>query len=253
MAAEFHGKSEEGNRMSDEPKSQISSVDEPLFVLKYRRNRVSLRILGLSIIILFFLMWEVVCLLFFELSFGFFFFVIFFGLTIFFFIREIHDVLSFKEIRLYKDKIVKVWKSMRTREIKLVDAILVTTDYRLRKRWIRDANVKSVLLHSKGIGYCEDLPAADDVKKLNRLLAALSGRRVKELGQSHGQSIPGRLIEEGSSPQANITYQFDEQDVREEKKEKAFNRVAIRALIIYFLFLMLGLGIFITCLALSHR
>jgi hypothetical protein len=88
-----------------------------------------------------------------------------------------------REIRLYKDRIVQVWWVLGQYELFLRDAKLVDgPGYRGKTRILINRKTKFPLLH-KGIWYFAPLIDARDVDRLNRLLADLSGRDIKEFEQ----------------------------------------------------------------------
>ncbi|AFM25501.1 hypothetical protein [Desulfomonile tiedjei] len=166
---------------------QEKSDDQPLFILKYRWLRKSIPISGLVLCVLF----VGICTFFapgVKLSSR------IIGLFIFLlFLLRLIDLLLFREIRLYKDRIAKVWKLTGTREIMLANA-------RLRSYWnptlgvcgksISNQNLNehwgwilNVFLLS-GVSYLEHLADPKDVKKLNSLLAEISGRKIEDFEQT---------------------------------------------------------------------
>jgi hypothetical protein len=112
------------------------------------------------------------------------------GLLVLLSIRSIVELLSFKEIRLYRDKMVQVRRwGIAEAEVKLADASLTSSDSRgLRTKSIFNQDMKIYrgwlvrsLLFWKIIVYEETLATPDDARKLKGLLAHLSGRTIEEL------------------------------------------------------------------------
>jgi hypothetical protein len=162
------------------------SSDEPLFVLKYRREKVIKRLI----------------------PFFFFFYIVGFGLfhkhpprymqvvgviTLSCLVFLFMDILLFKKVLLYNDKMVRVGHLFGNREISLADA-------QLQGRAVVFGLGRLTIVHNKykcfsqrglielwaetvGVSYYEMLADPDDVKKLNALLADLTGRRVEEFEQ----------------------------------------------------------------------
>jgi hypothetical protein len=169
------------------------SSDEPLFVLKYRREKV-MKILmpGLFPLALFGLAaFDVV-----DVPDRF--LVRVAGIIgLFIFVPYFLELLLFREVRLYKDRIVKIWNHIGNREVNLADArLLATADdaigvgrfklgpYSKTKRiFDRRTNVAWSYMPCIGVFYNEMLADQDDVKKLNTLLADLTGRKVEEFEQ----------------------------------------------------------------------
>lgn len=134
---------------------------------------------------------------------------------------------------------VKVSRLLGDREIGLANAMLINmSGHPIRSKSIckQEATWFSACL--KGISYYEDLPAPQDVKKLNHLLAALSGRMVRELKESPTLKP---LIKGGDSPRPIDSFSFDEEDLSEDPSERAFDRAAIIAILIYVLFALVGM------------
>jgi hypothetical protein len=170
--------------------SERESSDEPLFILKYRREKLIKRLmLFLCLLGLFglgaFDVVDVTDRLLVRVA-G----VIGLCISIPFFL----DLLLFREVRLHKDRMVKIWNFIGKREVKLADARLrcyavtnaigrfrfgPSTKYMfVSARW---TNV--IWAEIVGISYDEMLADQDDVKKLNTLLADLTGRKVEEFEQ----------------------------------------------------------------------
>jgi hypothetical protein len=180
---------------SEEPKINPQSAlgdscDEPLFVLKYRREKVMkilipallpLALFGLGV----FDVVDVPNRLLLRVT-G----VIGLFIVVPFFLEG----LLFREVRLYKDRMVKIWNCIGKREVNLADAgLLATADdaigvgrfklgpYSKIKRFFdRRTNVAWSYMPCMGVFYNELAADQDDVKKLNTLLADLTGRKVEE-------------------------------------------------------------------------
>ena len=106
--------------------SLITSPDQPLFVLRYRQGHVLFRIICYSLI---FLVWLVFAIaipfvmkyglldlaiaLFFELISVFLFFRLILGIV---------DLILFREVRLYRDRMVKIWRFIGDRQTGLAQA-----------------------------------------------------------------------------------------------------------------------------------
>jgi len=91
------------------------------------------------------------------------------------------DIVLFNEVRLYSDRIVKIWKFLDPVEVRFVNARLdgIRVPVGSRRR-IFDINTSRLMALIKGVCYDESLVDTEDVGKMNSLLADLSGRRVKE-------------------------------------------------------------------------
>jgi hypothetical protein len=119
------------------------------------------------------------------------------------------DILLFREVRLYKDRMVKIWNYIGKREIKLADARLLSiADYaigdgrfklrsynKIMRFFDRRTNVAWSYMPCMGVFYNEMPADQDDVKKLNTLPADLTGRKVEEFEQPRIRM--DRLIQEG--------------------------------------------------------
>jgi hypothetical protein len=174
-------------KMDCPSESKSDSCDEPLFVLRYRREKVIKR-----------LMLHLVLLGPFGLAaiadtapvsvrlagvLGLFISVPFFL-----------DILLFLEVRLYKDRMVKIWNYVGKREVNLADARLLAIagyaigvgrfKFRSYNKYKRIFDRRTNVAWSyMGVFYDEMLADQDDVKKLNTLLADLTGRKVEEFEQ----------------------------------------------------------------------
>ncbi len=108
--------------MNPQDKPEMKSYDEPLFILQYQRRKVIKRLIYFFPALFMFGLGTIdvrhpygFTNLFLQLGSAFFLLV---------FILLFIDILFFKEVRLYKDRIVKVWKLVGKRhvEIKLENA-----------------------------------------------------------------------------------------------------------------------------------
>jgi hypothetical protein len=190
-----------GETRNQEAGSQVKSYDDPLFVLKYQKRKV------IPMVVL----W----LLFFGLlgSYGLFghvgrsTFDLIFARSIGFISLLIcgafvSETLLFKEIRLYRDRIVKAWKLIGTRELELAKVGLDSgmsisgygAKYFFEQGMSRYWRGLAICFHSMGITYQEYFADEREVKRLNGLLAELTGRKVEEFEQMGRME---RLIERG--------------------------------------------------------
>ncbi len=182
-------------KMNCPSESKSASCDEPLFVLKYRSRKIIRRLI--LFFIPFYIIWfalfhenppllmKVVCVL-----------------TLSIFGSMFLDILFFREVRLYEDRMVKIWNFLGKTEVTLADARLRCTAVAIGKagphnKYMCMSNRQTNLVWSSilGVTYDEMLADPDDVKKLNTLLADLTGRRVEEFEQPRIRI--DRLIQEG--------------------------------------------------------
>ena len=229
------------NPMTNQHRSGLGRHDGPLFVLVYKRSKV---FLWLFIYSFFALFWGVIALapightgeialpILKTLVFG------FMSLASLF---QFIDLLFFREIRVYQNRITKVWKWIGSREIELASAIFTGFDHMLAFRTIYNQDTKWYLRSIKSIFYWEDFADPKELKKLYSLLAHLSGRRIQEF-ESPVRKI--ELIKEGDMPRSAIGYTLDERLLNKEiADEKAFNRTASIALLVVALCFVLGMCI----------
>jgi hypothetical protein len=172
---------------------------KPLFVLKYRRFTDLLLIALLAVGFIFFAylasstvvkgFHSVIC-------------PPFFWLMAILALRALIENVSFKEIRLYNDKIVQVWR-WGTTEIAISNAGLKTVHTRAgnvkiifdQKAKIYSGWIQYFFFFWKAVVYEEAWADPEDAKKLNAMLAYLSGRRVQEL-----ENDLDKLIKQGVGP-----------------------------------------------------
>ncbi len=110
--------------MSELAKSEMKSSDEPLFVLRYQKRKLILYVVAMLFLMamIYFCLFVVVVssiLDFILAKLG--------GALLFFiFASFLADMLLFKEIRLYRDRIVKEWRLVGSRELRLAEAGLMS-------------------------------------------------------------------------------------------------------------------------------
>lgn len=171
--------------MNPQDMPETKSYDEPLFILKYQRRKVIKRL------IYFFPALFMAGLGTFDVRhpYGFTNLVLQVGSVFFLlvFILLFIDILFFDEVRLYKDRIVKVWKLLGERrriEIELANARLRGGAGLLTNvKRIFNQGTNRLLASIKGVFYDESLADPRDVRELNGLLAHLSRRNVEEFEQ----------------------------------------------------------------------
>jgi hypothetical protein len=114
-------------------------------------------------------------------------------LLFFIFAPFLVDMLLFKEIRLYRDRIVKEWRLVGSRELDLADVGLMSQGWSAMgigaKCFFKQGmgpfwRFLMSFVHQIGITYKEHLADPKKVKQLNSLLAELSGRRIEEFEQT---------------------------------------------------------------------
>jgi hypothetical protein len=105
---------------------------------------------------------------------------------VFFTLQVLHltDLVLFDQIRLYRDRMVKVRRLIGNIEVDLVNARYLVVRYRYMSAvhvFHRDTSPWARMI--KGISYAERLMPSKDVEKLHSLLAALTGRKPEEFDQ----------------------------------------------------------------------
>ncbi len=157
--------------------------EQPLFVLTYQAWRVAWRVFMALVIALPVGLILVVKGGASRTGFKFLFVVIGGSFISFAAIFAIFDSLFSKEIRIYKDKIIKLWHLLGRREIDLRNArldgkklLLVST------KTISNQDTK-FFANFRGIFYDEHLAKPKDIKKLNSILAELTGRKSEDFEQ----------------------------------------------------------------------
>ncbi|MFA5846467.1 MAG: hypothetical protein WC855_06150 [Thermodesulfovibrionales bacterium] len=171
-------------KMAEEDKYKNAGDEHLLFMLKYQPLRVAWRVFMALAIVLPVGLILVVKGGASRTGFKFLLVVIGGSLISFAAVFAIFDSLFSKEIRIYKDKIIKVWHLLGRREIELRNArldgkkmVLVST------KTISNQDTK-FLANFRGIFYNEHLANQKDIKKLNGILAELTGRKSEDFEQS---------------------------------------------------------------------
>ena len=91
------------------------------------------------------------------------------------------DLLFFKDIRLFQDKIVKEWYLFGSRKILLKEAMLKVIRGRgATWRNICNINTNFFLRRVAGITYLQEMATRDDAKIMNKFMAEVTGREVEE-------------------------------------------------------------------------
>jgi hypothetical protein len=167
-------------------KSEIRPDDEPLFVLKYASRRQIIMVLGYIVNVLIFA--GIFSVISHQNAVAELFFKAFAIFLLYIFIYTLFDTVLCSEIRLYGDRITKVWHLIGLREVRLEGAKLADHFYLgscVKTIADRDANPNFLKYgaiffpFSKGISYNEMFALREDVDKMNELLAELSGRKVE--------------------------------------------------------------------------
>lgn len=188
-------KSHDHPAIVDDPiNTETEAGDKPLFALRYRPYKLGLRFLVLMILGPLFGIGlfadfpgpsSLLSELFRRLVFG-----LGFGLAVYQFV----DLLLFREIRLYKNRIVKLRALCRPIEVKLENARLGGLKFLLaggRRVVSRDAGIIS--RNFGGLWWEENLVDPEQVKQFNMLLAKLSGRPLEDIKRLYISKQP--LIE----------------------------------------------------------
>lgn len=233
--------------MDDKDKTDITSPDEPLFVLRYQRSRVVSRIWLVSLLAILlpgtFLV-LLTTLSGFRLLLG----LLVFGSLLSVAIWSLFDLLSFKEIRLYEDRIVQVSGWAGEKEISLVNSKLAIRGGGLGLRIFTSANVVGIWNRNADIWFTRPVVAWDealadrkDVKKLRSLLAHLSGRKIREF--EDGMLFGDKLIKKEMPPSANVirAHAPDEPVEHPTDGEREYDHAAWVATLVYVVFAMLGI------------
>jgi hypothetical protein len=174
--------------MNDQDLSASDSRDQPLFVLKYRSSIRAGLVFSFGFLIFFF--WVFILILPAHSFMDKFFMKPFAGIISLPFLFQLIDLLLFKEFRLYRDRVVKVWKLLGSAEIRLANARLVGWGFSsLKVKYFSDhSRIPShkwlqALCPSRPlrfVSYAEHYADPQDVEKLTKHLAELSGRKVEE-------------------------------------------------------------------------
>ncbi|MEW6352265.1 MAG: hypothetical protein AB1646_24710 [Thermodesulfobacteriota bacterium] len=182
------------DRLNDRKESSLQTTEAPLFVLKYRRwPRAKLACYPLPFIYAIGIQiaavptesqWGLVEILLRLVS--------SYGVVLL--IAVSGEMVLFREIRVYRNRIVKAWIGLGEREVAWAHASLYgygIKESAIRLRWVCDGRIKihpilnpglgtSFLPPFRGVLYDEGLADRDDATRLNALLAELSGRTVAE-------------------------------------------------------------------------
>lgn len=186
----------------------IESTEEPLFVLKYKRWKVWVQAAIHSFLPLLCCV-SIFALAASPLSMSKFLAWLAFFLGLFFLgIFAIAAALSFKEIRLYNDRIVEVSKLLGKTTVELASARLQITYVPWCVGQIqivhRDANRLLGAGPWRTVQYNIYLADRNKVRELHNLLAQISGRKVEEFDRT-GITDMNPLIKEDATPCRNQT------------------------------------------------
>lgn len=219
--------------MTDQGELGMKSHDEPLFVLRYRRHHVLLRTIFFAFGFIFFGGFTLfpsrsVFDLIFKPAFGF--------LSLLS-ARGLIELLSFREISLYNDRIVQIRKfGIPETELKFANATLISSDTRVvGRKSIFDKDVKAsrswllrTFLFWRIVVYEETLAKPEDVRRFNSLLAYVSGRKILEL-----EGDLDALIKKGSGPRV-VTKDTSVEEFLcpEDPQQVAYERSANRAFLV---------------------
>jgi hypothetical protein len=161
-------------------KTDVSSCDEPLFVLKYRRFIRG----GLIALFSFWVLFASTMILadpdphFHDVAAV--------ALLTYFTLMQLVELLLFKEFRLYRDRIVKVWRLIGSRELALANARLeIFSIFSLSGKhfFVQESNPCRRLLQwfsFKRVFYLDYFAYPQDAQELTRHLAYVSGRKIEE-------------------------------------------------------------------------
>ena len=159
----------------------IHSKHYPLFVLEYKAHRVFFRALIASFGFLLLGVFSVGIGSKPNLGYGDIAAAIFLGLGSIFGGLAALELLFFKEIRLYSDRIVKEWKSLGELEVQLKDAKYYVGSTKLGLIvHISDQNRKRYSLTNILFTYSEYGADPADMKDLHRVMSELSGRKMED-------------------------------------------------------------------------
>lgn len=166
---------------------RIKQEGKPLFVLKYRGYKVFLRAISYSgaasvfaaaafvsgprvthtgLDLLGFVLFQIIAS-----------FIVFLGIYL------VVDMVLLKGIRIYKDRIVRVWNLPGPVEFATARHAGFTS--LISHKFFFDKATNRFVRLFTGVFYDESLADAEEIKKLNRLLAELSGRNVEEFERFH--------------------------------------------------------------------
>jgi hypothetical protein len=160
-------------------------------------------------------------------------------------IYYIVDLLSFKEIRLYQNRIVRVGRHGGEKAIPLIHAMLrlILPYYHTVVMCHQDARL--VLRDFKAIRYYGDLADPKDAIRLKYVLAALSGRQVQELEAPGRMNRWIKLADTLRVVSQNTMDYIEHQVLHEHLEERKYNRSAIIASIV--MMICFGLPLLVLC------
>jgi len=182
--------------MNDSNQSEMKSDDELLFVVKYQSYKVFLRVVWCTLIGILTGLAVFATAMTEQFGFKVLFVIIVGSFGVGAAVFLVIDTILFNEVRLYSDRIVKIWKIIDPVEVRFENARLdgIWVPVGSRKR-IFDINTSKLMAIIKGVCYDESLVETEDIGKMNSLLADLSGRRVEEFEQITITMDP--LVKEG--------------------------------------------------------
>ncbi len=228
--------------MTDNREPQLTTYDQPLLVLKYRRGHANSTVVWFSLLVLVFVGIGVAIIAFASTlpSKQDFVLLLLCGLYIgllpsLVIAPGIFDLLSFKEIRLYQDRIVRIGIHGGEKAISLACAKLAPI-LRYDSVVISHQDTKWFLRPFKRIRYAGGYADPKDATRLKHVLAALSGRQVREL---EGTFTIDPLIKLTDKPRVVSQSMLDNIDslvFREILEERTYNRSATVALIVMVIF-----------------
>jgi hypothetical protein len=230
--------------MTDNHEPQVTTSDQPLLVLKYRRGHAISTIVCFTLLVLLFsgtgvaiiafaskvpAKQEFVLLLFSGL---------YIGLLPLILAPGVVDRLSFKEIRLYQDRIVRVGIHGGEKAISLACAKLQPM-LRYQGAILCHQDTKWFLRPFKCIRYSEEYADPKDAIRLKHMLASLSGRQVRELGPTGSMNPWMKLTDRPRVVSQSTLDSIDKQVLREYLEERKYNRSELKAIIVTMIFCVL--------------
>jgi len=234
-----------------EQSAVTDSHDEPLLVLRYNVRKVRLRVLTSFFLLLMLLgiflnYTEILTVATIVLG------MLLLAFLLIYEIVSVIYVIYQKEVRLYKDRIVRVSPFFGERELRLARAKLVVR-HSLSMVWPRVWTTAIAICDpdisltwqpiTGGVVFNGRFADREDMRKLKIALATLSGRPAKDFDQTNKVAEP--LIKEGSSPRVATKRTPDEEinrtlDPVEYEREEKYNRAEIRSSFVLYIFVMVG-------------
>lgn len=182
--------------MDDQTKSEFKPRDGPLFVLRYRCYKVVLRLILYCFGVLIAGVSLFVIIVNHPLGFWVVLAIVLYGFGLLWLIFLVADMLCFREIRLHKDRIVKVGKFIGEIHVPLANAYLVAIKLPpISMKIVVNRDTKRFIARIKEVFYDEYLAERQQARELNNLLADLSGREVEEF-ERVGTTTMTRLVRE---------------------------------------------------------